>query len=322
MSQPPRIARPLYIWRPLPIITPSSSTTHLLTTCTRIGITDLFIYLDASHYQPHNLALRTFNSQANNHGIRVWALEGGRIYFSDADGPSHFYRNIDALVAFNAHPEVLKEESFHGFAADLEPYTKIPGRSSAEEPAFHPGRATSQLSNQPGTGVWKSSEAEDRSALLSEWVQIHTLAREKLHAAGLQFSSAFPHWMERYCGEALQIPSHGSNRSVMELLMENVDVYVAMSYSTDPKIAARRCWDAMEGARRRLRQGMKSTRVLAAVEMTKGVGKGVSYGDEVGKASREVVVRDVEAICGELGSYEAFGGVAMHAWEGWCELPE
>lgn len=155
-----------------------------------------------------------------------------------------------------------------------------------------------------------------------EWIEIHTVAHEKLHAAGLEFCSAFPHWMERYCGEALQIPSCGSSLSVMELLMETVDVYVVMSYCTDPKIAARRCWDAMESAGRRLRQGMKSPRVFAAVEMTKGVGRGVSYGDEAGKASREVVGRDVEAICGELGSYEAFGGVAMHAWEGWCELPE
>ncbi|KAF2170527.1 hypothetical protein M409DRAFT_51555 [Zasmidium cellare ATCC 36951] len=282
------------------------------------SVTDLYLYLDANHYDKYHDLIKSVNARACATGLRIWALEGGRVYFSDADGPAHFYKGIRNMIDFNAQVEA--HERFVGFSADLEPYAK--GHCGS----FHNGIKTSELTCEVGTGVWKASQAEDRAALLRDWIEIHDTAKGMLRDAGLLFAAAFPHWIGDYCGEALQMrwpTDDAALMPVMDALMVCVDYYVVMSYHVDPKVAATRVIRELECANQmgRCNPG-RCPKVLAAVETTKGIGSKISYGDEPSKCSKKVVVDDAEAITATLGHHESFGGVAIHAWAGWCCLTD
>ncbi|CAK3943273.1 hypothetical protein MYCFIDRAFT_174599 [Lecanosticta acicola] len=316
--QTQEMRRPLWVWNTYEIISSSTTTTQLLSAAVQASVTDFYLYLDASHYEKYHELITQFNAASSAANIRVWALEGGSVYFSDADGPSHFYRNIENLIRFN--DQAPPDGKFFGFSADLEPYAK------GEWTSFHNGIKGSDLDATPGTGVWKGSQAADRAALMQDWVDIHHTAKAMLSVAGWPFAAAFPHWKCNYFGEPLQVrwpDEKAPLRRVMELLMESVDDYVVMSYHTDPQNASRRVGDEVEYATALRRMGREHRpRVFAAVETIQGVGASVSYGDHALKRSRAAVLRDVEAITATLRRYDAFGGVAIHAWSGWKKLPE
>lgn len=304
----------MWIWNTYATISSCTATCELLAAADQASITDFYLYMDASHYERYFDMIRSFNAKSLAVNIQVWALEGGRVYFSDADGPSHFFRGIQNMIAFN--DRVSENERFHGFSADLEPY----GRGGTS--CFHPGIKSSYLDTAHMTGAWKESQAADRQALMRDWIDIHRTAKDVLNEAGLPFAAAFPHWTCDYFGEPLQVcwPTDESpSQRVMDLLMDCVDDYVVMSYDTDPVTAAARVVAEVEHATT-LRRCGQGPRVLAAVETTKGVGNKISYGDCT--SSKETVFNDIKSICDVLEHHEAFGGVAIHAWAGWNCLPE
>ncbi|EME83124.1 uncharacterized protein MYCFIDRAFT_174599 [Pseudocercospora fijiensis CIRAD86] len=317
-----QFSRPMWVWNTYSIISSSATTAELLSAANCSSITDLYPYMDASHYGTYFDLIRSFISRSYALNIHVWALEGGRVYFSDTDGPAHFYKGIQNLIGYNT--QVQASEKFAGFSADLEPYARNP--SGSLHGSFHNGVKDSDLETAAGTGVWQESQAADRSALMRDWLDIHQAAKAMLNAADLPLAAAFPHWTSNYCGEPLQVRWPDENatlRNVMELMMTCVDDYVVMSYHTEPTHAANRVVKVAECASRlRLSGGKCRPRVFASVETTTGIGERVSYGDAAIGSSRAAVIKDIDIIVAGLQEHDSFAGVAIHAWSGWRELSE
>lgn len=58
------------------------------------------------------------------------------------------------------------------------------------------------------------------------------------------------------------------------------------------------------------------------MESHNDVGSKVSYGDTQGKNGRDVFLADLKTIETQLSKHPSFGGMAIHDWEGWRDLPE
>ncbi|KAK0862828.1 hypothetical protein LTS02_006917 [Friedmanniomyces endolithicus] len=309
--------RSMWIWNSATILASSTETDQLFTGALDAGVTQLYLYTPPDCYIPQRPQLQTFISRATTSGLHVWALDGDRAYFADAAGPTTFYRGIDNLIAYNA--AVAPHEQFSGFQADNEP------QDHADYRTFHNGIPDTNLSHTPGSGLWQPTQAQDREMLLRSGLSIHQKASQLLHAHGLRFGAAMPWWTEAYEGEELGVrfPEHGGGmrrQSVMKHMMGLVDEYVVMSYYTDPAEAVRRV--EVQAAFASGMAGVGRPRVCAAVEVTPGVGRRVSYGDTEGKNSRAVVLRDVGVIEEGLSRYAAFGGVAVHHWSAWQSMPD
>ncbi|KAK0310694.1 hypothetical protein LTR01_003849 [Friedmanniomyces endolithicus] len=309
--------RSMWIWNSVAILASSAETDHLLTGAHDAAVTELYLYTAPDCYIPQKSQLQTFISRATTSGLHVWALDGDRAYYADAAGPSTLHRGIENLIAYNA--AVAPHERFVGFQADNEPQDRDEYRT------FHNGIPDSNLSHAPGSGVWQPTQAQDREMLLRSWLSMHQTASRLLHTHGLRFGAAMPWWTEAYEGEALDVtfPEDGvgsRRQSVMKHMMSLVDEYVVMSYYTDPAEAVRRVEAQVAFAEGMA--GVGRPRVCAAVEVTPGVGRRVSYGDTEGKDSRAVVLRDVGVIERSLSRFAAFGGVAVHHWAAWRSTPD
>jgi hypothetical protein len=101
--------------------------------------------------------------------------------------------------------------------------------------------------------------------------------------------------------------------------MPLIDQYVVMSYNTNPQIVIAKAAGELAYADR-LPIGRRPT-VLAAVETHRGVGERVSYGDHPLKGNRRTVLADIRAAVDGLSNYQSFGGIAIHDWQGWRDLP-
>lgn len=62
--------------------------------------------------------------------------------------------------------------------------------------------------------------------------------------------------------------------------------------------------------------------MMAGLETGAGVGEGVSYADTPGKASKAVVLADIESLSATLAaSHSSFCGFNIHHWSSWAALP-
>ncbi|TKA23029.1 hypothetical protein B0A50_07247 [Salinomyces thailandicus] len=306
----------MWIWNTSGLLANSTEISELIEAAHAAQISDLYLYMAPSFYTSKTSQIQSFIQSATAAGLRVWALDGDRAYFDDAAGPANFYDGIDHLIAYN--DAVDADARFFGFQADNEP------QDAGTYTSFHNGVVDSALSNETGSGTWQSTQAQDREMLMRSWLTIHQIAQQKLQANGLSFGAAMPFWTESYEGTQIRVnfPDSGSSRrGVMEFMMALLDEYVVMSYNTDPANAASRVAAQAKYAST-LPAGQGRPRVLAAMEVTPGVGVRISYGDTEGKNSKGVVLQDREGILGELSQYEAFGGLAIHQWSAWRSMPE
>ncbi|MCJ1301704.1 hypothetical protein MMC08_004505 [Hypocenomyce scalaris] len=307
------INRGMWVWNTNLVVTEQGHGERIMTCAREVGLTDIYLYVAPTHYVQKQDSLRIFNAKATAAGVRVWGLDGARAYFSDADGPGELFSGIDNLIAFNL--SAAENERFFGFQADNEPQDK------RQYKAFHNDVPSSALNRTAGSGVWQMSQVWDREMLMRDWLHIHKAACHKLHAAGLRFGAAIPSWISTYQGEGLHVSfptSESERRPVMEQMMRIVDDYMVMTYHTDPASAVNRARPHVQIA-----SAMPVThrpRVHASVEVTRGVGVKISYGDTPGKDSRCVVLQDIQLITDALKPLAGFNGVSIHQWSGWEAL--
>lgn len=309
MPTPPTLG--IWVWNTASILDSPHGPSALIAGARNIGITDVYLYMSPSWYEPKQAALQNLIATATAAGLRIWGLDGDRAYLDDAAGPAGFYAGIDGLIAYNR--SVAAGEQFFGFQADIEP------QDDGSHASFHNDIPDGALSVQPGSGVWQSTQAQDRETLMRSWIIIYRTASHKLCAQGLQFGAAMPFWTEAYHGGGevqVNFPSGAETRQgVMRHMMALLDEYVVMSYNTDPLNAASRV--VAQAAYASTLPAASRPRVFASMEVGAGVGANVSYADTPGKTSKVVVMRDMEAIVEALGLHEAFGGVALHHWSSW-----
>jgi hypothetical protein len=241
--------------------------------------------------------------------MSVWAMDGARKYFSDADGPGELYKNVDAMIAYNK--KVSTKQKFIGFQTDNEPEDN----AKLKVYSLHDDIPNSKL-NTTGGGKWQKTEALDREMLLRDWLNTHKYLANKLHKVSLLLGAALPSWCDDYYGEPLNCTWNGKKASTMQHFMGILDTYNIMSYQTDVnKIVSRIKSEVQFGSY--LKSGCK---VYGGVETHKGRGAAVTYGDNPTKNSRKAVLADIAKIESLLGKYSAFGGVNIHDYVGWIAL--
>lgn len=306
--------RGVWIWNSESVLSSPGEMSALFEGAQSPGISDLYLYMAPSFYEAKNYELQSFIAGAIAVGLRVWALDGDRAYFDDAEGPAEFYRGIENLVAYNL--SVPANARFFGFQADNEP------QDNDTYGSFHNGVADTALSVEPGSGKWQATQAQDREMLMRSWVATYRTASELLRAQSLQFGAAMPFWTESYYGGEVQTsyPDPSSPRqSVMKYMMPLLDEYVVMSYNTNPSNAASRV--ATQAAYASALPAASRPSVYASMEVTAGVGENVSYADTPGKNSKAVVMQDMDIIVTMLGQHPAFKGVALEHWSSWQAMP-
>ncbi|KAK5129730.1 hypothetical protein LTR08_002941 [Meristemomyces frigidus] len=260
------------------------------------NVTDLYVYVAPGWWADRSSEISNLTSTIHAAGIHVWALDGDANYVDEPAAEATFQQSLHRLVTFNER--VRADARFYGYQADIEPW------SADHDDRFHRGIPESKLAPK---------QHHSRDTLLRKWVDGLSWASQLVRGHNMQFGAALPFWLHDYEGQPLTIPStpSGGRECVMELLMPLLDEYVVMSYNTDPANAASRVVQQAIYASRQMRAGRKMPRVLGAVEVGKGVGRGVSYSDTLGKASKAVVLDDIGAIERILSGYEAFSGMAM-----------
>jgi hypothetical protein len=309
------LTRGIWVWNTTTILSSATQICGLVEGAQHFGISDIYLYMAPSFYSQYKAALQNLIAGTTSAGIRVWGLDGDRGYLDDSAGPSNFYSGIENLIAYNC--SVTADERFFGLQADIEP------QDDGTHTTFHNEVADSALSMEPGSGTWKSTEAQDREMLMRSWITIHQTARDMLHAQGLNFGAAMVFWLQSYCDEEVRVcfPDGTHKRQgVMKYMMPLLDEYVVMSYNTSPSNAASRV--AVQAAYASTLPAASRPRVYGSVEVSTGVGANVSYGDTAGKNSKAVVMQDMAVMTEALRYHSAFKGIAFHHWSSWQAMPE
>ncbi|MER2269303.1 hypothetical protein [Methylobacterium oxalidis] len=264
------------------------------------GTTDVYLYLTAKDFASSEQAIRVLVEALGSLDVRVWAMEGSRSYFSDEDGPAALYNALDEVVAFNRK----FGRHFFGFHSDLEPQ----GGQGESKDLFHNGIAASKLSVE---------QISDRKRIVTDWLRIHESLQSRCNAGGLKYGGAIPSWADLYEGEPLFASFQGVTKPVVEFLLSFVDQYVIMAYNTNPSNVLGRVKGEIE-----LANAMKPRpSVIVGLETHAGPGENVSYADTPSKMSKAAVVSDLAFLTNSLKGQASFGGISVHDWVGWRDLP-
>lgn len=305
-NAPPPVAgglRGVWIWKTEDLLASAPRQSELAEVAHMVGITDLFLSIHPRQYRDLQEPLHRFIALMGKSGIKVWALDGCRCYFADADGSKLFFTGLRAMLDYNY--SATAAQRFVGFQTDIEPQD-----DKGFKPSFHNEIPQSKL--DPG-------QAADRQALLADWLSIHKQAAEMLHERHLRLGAAMPFWTESYGGEPVTVEWDGAVRPVGQAMMAYLDDEIIMSYNTDPANAAARV--AAQAAYASTLPADHRPRISASMETDREVGATISYGDTPGKQSKAVLLADMGAIQDKLAAYPAFAGVSIEDWTGFLELP-
>lgn len=304
-TKPVVYRRGLWVWNTSEIIQNDDNLANFIAKTKAAKITDIYLYLRVKDYIMMSSQITHALSICSKNGLHVWGMEGWRGYFHDAEGPDGLYATADALVEFNANHK--DSTSFEGFVSDMEPQD-VQGHDLPSH--FHNGIPGAHLT---------SEQADDRENLMEDWVDIHRLLNQKMHHAGLRYAAAVFCWTDNYYGEPLQVIQNGNIEQITEAIMENTDEYILMTYNTDPVQVASMATHALEMAENTRRKN-HAVQVFTSIETQKGLGMGVSYGDEPMKNTQHIVLSDILTIQKALAKHPSFAGVGIHDWLGWSKL--
>ena len=298
--------RYLWVWSTDKII---ENPIQTLNECKETSINNLILYTPPTLWQEPTQKLRAFIAKSSENGIRVWGMDGYRGYLEDTDGPSELYAAVDGLIAYNAN--VQENEKFVGFSTDVEPADQAGNENLLQ--TFHNGVPQSKLDKE-SKGNWKESQYLDRQCLMQSWLGIHKELKDKLHQYNLLLSVALPTWLDDYCGEPITTFYNNCDICVVEHFFDLSDEIIFMSYNTNPHNVIHRLQGKLKLAPT---NGLK---IMAAMETIKGVDEYVSYADTPNKNNRNALLHDLAVIEKELQQYPAFGGIAIHDYNGLTEL--
>lgn len=305
-NAPPSIAggmRGVWIWKTADLLADPARQAELAKVAGMVGFTDLFLSMNPRSYRDQQEPLHRFIGLMSKNGVKVWALDGCRCYFADANGSKLFFAGLHAMLDYNYAARA--DQRFVGFQADIEPQD-----DKGFKPDFH---------NEIPDARLDSEQAKDRQALLSDWLEIHRRAAELMHARGLRFGAALPFWTEDYGGAPVRVAWQGQRRPVGQAMLDLLDDAIIMSYNTDPLNAAARV-AAQAAYASSLPEGHRP-RVSASMETNRDIGNTISYGDTPGKQSKAVLLADMAALQDKLAQYPAFAGVTIEDWTGFVQLP-
>lgn len=295
-------ARGLWAWDTVDIVTDADERDHIIASCERTDITDIYMYVDPATISTNQADITTFIGAATTAGVRIWGLDGSRAYFADADGRDGLIDSVNAVIAYNA--QVSANQRFHGFHINCEP-NDLMGYTS-----FHNGVASSGLSSTPGSGDWQDTEVLDREFLMRDWIDMHGEIRAICSAAGMDFGTAVPAWFDDYFGEPVLCTVNGTEANVFVHMCGVCKNICLMTYNTNPRsVITRFNYEILNVVKR--------AKVSFSQETHEGVGNNISYADTAGKDSEEAVLGDADILIARFIGYPGFGGSNIHDWVGW-----
>lgn len=295
----------IWVWSTVKILSNQTDQTALVSQMNRMNLSDVFLYMDSSYYSKYESSIKDFNSFMNSSGVRVWGLEGGRVYFSDCLGPAGLYAAVNAMIAFNNRTQ-NSTQKFFGFQTDIEPQdqTSIPPCPSN----FHNGKNDSSLS---------PSEATDRQNLMLDWVQIHIQIKNLLLPMNLPLAAALVQWTDNYYGEPVHCTINSVKKCVFEYLQPYIDRIDVMSYQTNPT----KNYGRIQGELNFAEGANPQPKIFASEEVDEGAGLNVSYFDSPPLNHQFIVISNMTTIKNLALNFTCFGGVNLHEWSGWKLLP-
>jgi hypothetical protein len=317
----------LWVWDSDNIVGNSTQENILLNECILTGITDLYLYTAGSviNGTTNQTNTRAFIMKATCNNIQVWGMDGWRGYFSDLCGPSSYYSSIQAVINYNTSCDKFNEK-FTGFIGDNEFHVNEPSSGCGVGDVFHSGKSDAQLSTTAGSGLWKSTEKQDRDSLMADFVKQTIKATAQCHNAGLKYGIAVMSWISaisatnaaiNYQTTPLYANYGGVNKPLYKHLLDCVDEYVIMSYHTNVlgKVTLM-CKDHLTYGNQVV--GSKNLAILSALETHCGVAVYVSYCDTPGKDTKSYVKGTaIPDHIDTLGKYPSYAGVSVHDWAGW-----
>jgi len=111
---------------------------RLVTELRRTGISDVYLRLDMDLFR-EKAGMEKFVEKLSIADIRVWAMEGSRRYFYDADGPAKLYEHVLRFALYNR--TASKKGKLCGLLLDNRPHDHTAGFPDV----FHRGVPTSRL---------------------------------------------------------------------------------------------------------------------------------------------------------------------------------
>ena len=108
---------------------------------------------------------------------------------------------------------------------------------------------------------------------------------------------------------------------MMDMIMPMLDQYIVRSYGTEPAETVTQIMIQVRHACDLMREGRKMPIVLGSVETAVGRGAGASYGDTPGKQDKAILLADVDKVESVMRKYPNYGGMIIHDWAGWRQLP-
>eukprot|EP00834_Sanchytrium_tribonematis_P000653 NODE_12_length_54577_cov_0.384100.p18 type:complete len:306 gc:universal NODE_12_length_54577_cov_0.384100:4166-5083(+) len=301
------LSRYLWVWTTDEIVGNVAKTKQLVNTCAQNNIKDVFLYINPNSYGYMTDGLKLLISNLNRANVKSWGMDGRRSYFSDSDGPGKLLKGVDNLILYNS--KVAANERFVGFQTDIELQDE-----NGFKPSFHNAIGDSHLNKKSG-GVWKSSQAADRAALVQDYLKTHDLLKAKLKPKGLLLGAAIPSWWDAYYGDPISATYKGKYQDIFRHLSGIVNEIHFMAYNTDPLNVKSR-------VDTKLQYLSKYTKVKACVglETNSDVGETVSYGDTPGKNSKRALMRDISKLESLLKIFTAFKGICIHDFDGFLAL--
>jgi hypothetical protein len=217
------------------ILVPNSvAQNNILNACTQLQTTDIYMYLITSDITGNTANLQTFIGKLTAMGVKLWALNGDRTMFFDPNccGYYELATEIQAIATYNS--KSASNQQIHGMLLDLEPQDQVygTGSSAINYVGFHNGLATSQLSTVAGSGIYCSTQLEDRQNLMANYVQIHAILKTLAKAAGIKLGMAMPNWTENYYNESIQAYYGGIYQNIFYHFCGFMDLIAIMSYKS------------------------------------------------------------------------------------------
>eukprot|EP00834_Sanchytrium_tribonematis_P007466 NODE_678_length_4811_cov_0.248302.p2 type:complete len:327 gc:universal NODE_678_length_4811_cov_0.248302:1498-518(-) len=295
----------LWVWNTEDVIKTTSAVQELVQHCKDLGVGNVFLRMAPDRYDTMADGLKLLISNLNRANVKSWSLDGMRKDFSDADGPVNLLRGIDNLIKYNE--KVADNEKFIGFQTDME-INDIPGYKSS----FHNDIGDSKL-DKNGGGVWKSSQAADREALVVDLLTTHDLIKDKLSGKNITLGAAIPAWWDDYNGDPISANYKDTKQDIFKHLSGIVSEIHIMAYNTNPETLKSRIDNELSF----LSSG--SVKACAGIELNSVGSAEVSYAD-TGKNTRTAVLGDIANIEKLLQTYSSFAGVCIHDYEAYLAL--
>lgn len=303
--------RAMVVWNTNDLLNDTTERNIFLNQCIADSTTDIYVYAYDLLSGTNRTKMHEFVSKFSCFHMRIWAMDGYRGYFADWNGRSEYIQFIQSVIQYN--DSSTTDQRLYGIVGDNEPQDG----QGEPNPTFHNDIPSSAL-DSVGGGLWMSTEVLDREFLMQDWINMTQEAYDSCHAHNLKYGQLMVSWLDDYYGEAIFCTYNGQYKRVLAHLMNYLDNYTLMVYSTKPS----KVWSLASGELTysdSLSPGNRPE-IWLTCETHCNVGPKLSYCDTLLKSYKDSVFQDINVVESLASSHSAYVGYVIHDWIGWKYL--